>query len=315
MDQSFVSRINFNEYSIRLVRPNRDISEAECASIGLPNGGGGVGYLIPGAAILSKENKKNANSVYSAYRIIVAYLVCTRALQNNFDLCDPKYRDAQTAEKVFAQDCYYLVTWDKKIPDSQNFIAAYSLCFAKRGLILTEQQTRPLFLPLIYDPATEQINLHSALKYPEHIGTLLTRLFPFTENPFLRFFYLYQIIEHLMSEEFDKFLEKLRVKLNAAQDPSTTEVRDWIQDFTSSVKEDSRIRAILQPICSKSAPLAELLLDELNIDRTKMLFPDMIYKIRNVLFHDYKTIHSAPLLVAELGDRMYGYLFEKKLSI
>jgi hypothetical protein len=315
LNQDSVRLINFRDYSVWLVRPNREIAEAEFCTVCLP-GGETVGYIIPGAAILSSDNPNNTNRIHGAYSLIVAAHVCERARAGDYSLVDHRYETANNPAGVFSQDHFYLVVWKSKLPYSEHFASRYAISLASAGLIICSGERAPNYLPTEFAPISRRINLRpTPTKYPAHISIILTKLIPFTESPVLRFFYLYQIIEHLMAEVYDAKLNELRAQLTTPMPPSMGDMKDWLNAFSSATNEDARIKDVLSHSCPDLTLMLEKLLDSIGVDRTKFIFPQMVYKLRNVLFHEYSRVHDREVEIDEISNKLYEYLLDRKIAV
>ncbi len=313
INQSLVRLINPSEYSLKIMTTNRPISEAEYAAIQI-KGGETVGHLIPCQAILSEHNPNITEAVYCAYTIIAAHLICEKSRQADYSLAHPDHAGATGPSTVFPENGYYLISWDRKIPNAASFVQDYSLFFAGKGLLFSPKQAPLTLFPIQYDGTQTKLKLRATEDLPSYVATILTELFPFTENPFLRFFYIYQVIEHLMALDLNKQVDKLRAALGSGAVLSATELKEVFNTFQDATREKSRIKKALQPECQDSNSAAENLLGSVSIDYGKMNFAEKIYRIRNNLFHDYQTLHGCSSHMATLCDCLYVYLLGKRIS-
>lgn len=313
LNQESVKFVNFRDYSVWLVRPNRPIAEAEFCKVCLP-GGETVGFIIPGTAILSGDNPNRTNKIFGAYSLVIASHICQKSRDGDYSLAGQRHGVATNTADVFAQDSYYLAIWNLKLPHSKNFISRYAISLAGAGLALGNDERNPIHLPITFDPTNNRINLRAASeKYPNHISSILTEIIPFTENPFLRFFYLYQIIEYLMAEVYDAKVQDLRAQLSTPIPPSLGDMKDWLNAFSSATNEDARIKDVLSQACPDLTLMLEKLLGSIGVDHTKMLFAQMIYKLRNILFHEYSRVHNKESEIKLISDRLYEYIMEKNI--
>jgi hypothetical protein len=312
LSQSLIKHTNFSEYSVHILKTNRIIAESEYSIIELENAGT-VGYLIPSEAILSEENPNNKDKYYAAYSLIAAAIICENSFKKDYSLTHTDHGSAITAPMVFAENSFYLVTWNKKIPDHTNFSKNYAVFFASKGLTFSQGQTQPLALTASQHVKGTFFRIKATKGLPDYIVTILTELIPCTVNPFLRFFYIYQVIEFLMSSEFNTRVTSLKQKFSAATSHSVTDLKDILKEFQKATKEDSRINSVLCPACPATEISAENILVTLNIQHDEMTFADKIYKIRNTLFHDYQRVHSHMESMSTLSDNLFSYLIEKKM--
>ncbi|WP_146168177.1 hypothetical protein [Pseudomonas mangrovi] len=312
LSQQLINLINFADYSVHIIKANRTIAESEYSIIELESAGT-VGYLIPSESILSEENPNNKNIHYAAYSLIAAAIICENSFKGNYSLAHKDHANASSAPMVFAENSFYLVTWNIKIPDHTNLPKNYAIYFASKGLTFSPDQTQPLALTAPQQLKGSPLRIKKTKDLPDYIVTILTELIPCTENPFLRFFYIYQVIEFLMSDEFNARVQSLKIKFGATATHSVTDLKDILKDFQKATKEDSRINSVLCPACPTTGISAEKILTTLNIQHTEMTFADKIYKIRNTLFHDYQRVHPYMESMSTLSDNLFTYLIEKKM--
>ncbi|WP_185968181.1 hypothetical protein, partial [Geobacillus sp. LEMMJ02] len=131
---------------------------------------------------------------------------------------------------------------------------------------------KPKWACRVWDSSQKTLRLKSANSIPGWVTVLLTELAPYTESPFLRFFYAYQIIEYLMGRHLNDELSGFRDQMNKISDPTVVEVRDLLERLQGAMKEKVRIKAALQPICGATDGAAESMLDAASIDRADLNF-------------------------------------------
>jgi hypothetical protein len=83
LDQSLISKIDFDDYIVRILSASRGIAEKEFATF-LDGSGKYIGCLVAGSAILSDENPNNDNPVFSAYSLIIAANVCASSAKGEY---------------------------------------------------------------------------------------------------------------------------------------------------------------------------------------------------------------------------------------
>jgi len=116
-----------------------------------------------------------------------------------------------------------------------------------------------------------------------------------------------------MMENYSHRLAVIRKKFECQQEISITQLKDFLISFQELVKEEPRIKNALQPLCPESNLVSEKILATLGEDYKKLDFGQRIYKIRNIIFHDYQRIHHLNDDIAELEDSLSSYLLNKKL--
>lgn len=313
INQSLLSKVVRSEYLVLTVAAGRSIAESEVSTLRAK--GNIVGFLIPGQAILSPDQLRNSDPFFGAYALIAAMEVCDRSLRKNYDLSPHSVVGFEPASSVFHDDVFYLVVWLKKLGVSADgFLDDYFVSLARHGVFRSVNGKRPLQASRALGSYDQVLHLSQNAKWPSYVRTIISELEPFAEDPFLRFFYLYQVIETLMSENYKSELAAIRVAFDAQSDISITQLREYVEKFQRIYKEKSRINSALQPICSQSRMAAEAILSALGEDFADDTFGEVIYKVRNIVFHDYQRVHPHADLVADLEENLLNYILEKKLA-
>lgn len=312
LDQGLVREIDFQDYLIRLVAVPRKIAESEFASF-TGRDGKYIGCLIAGNAILSEENPNNSNRIFAAYSLIVAAMVCGDSFNANYQLASVRCQDAHDMADVFATEFFYAIFKKSALgAKSSNFDQTYFASLFANGLLLSDGSRVPTF-SLNQSSYSGDIKIRENSEHPDFIYEILVKLAPYTDNPFLRFFYLYQTIEYLMSGAFKKKYTETKAELDQETDISVTGLRDILEKLTAATKEKTRINDALVPICPSTQLQAEKILDLMSIDRKNFSFAESVYKIRNIIFHDFPKIHQFGREIAVLCDSLLLYLIEKKI--
>lgn len=291
---------------------NRDIAESEDSAIEF--NGETVGRLIPCQAILSNQNPNFTNKNHAAYNIIAAAIICKKSFDRDYSLLHQNFSNASTRSGILPDNLYYLIIWDKKIKLTTSLEEDFSIFFCSKGLVFSPKKVKPSALAHYFDKENKKLKLEST-NLPKHIHLIVSELFPFTENAFLRFFYLYQVIEYLMSDSINQKIEDLRRDINSQTIPSITDIKEILNNFNDASKEKSRISTVLHPNCNDTCIAAEKLLDHISIDHSKMSFAEKVYRIRNTFFHDYRRLHDCSDEIKVLGDKLFLYLLGKKLLV
>jgi hypothetical protein len=312
LNQALVSKIDFDDYLIRIVAVSRVVAESEFATF-LDGKRKYVGCLIPGNSILSDESPNNENPLFAAYSLIVAARVCLSSFSDDFELAGVGCQGARDMDEVFASGFYYAVFQKSKLKLApRDFDSTYYASLFSSGLILSAQKHVPR-LALGPSVFAGDIVVQPNKQHPAYIYEIIINLIPYTESPFLRFFYLYQTIEYLMSEWFQSNYAEVKAKLDKETNISVTTLRDFVQKLDQSMKESTRINDVLQPSCPSTQLEAEQILDALAVDRSGLSFAGLIYKIRNIVFHDFRQIHHLSEEIGALSDSLLRYIVEKKI--
>lgn len=315
LNQKFLRRAKFSEYSIFSLASSREIAELEVGTFKF--GGDIVGFLIPGQALLSAEHPLNTDPFYGTYSLIAALTVCEDSMLGDYSLAGKDAAQATSGLSIFQDGTFYAVIWHAKIGiQTAEVFARFFVSLAKVGLYPKEysRSALPHASSRTQTNYNRTINLTANAKWPQHVETILARLFPFAENEFLRFFYLYQVIETLMAQDFTERLSTIKSRFLAEESISITQLKDFLKDFNSIVKEEPRIKNALQPPCGSSNTVAKEILDKLGESHSDLDFGARIYLIRNIVFHDYQRIHHLKQEIAQLEDFLMSYLLETKFS-
>jgi hypothetical protein len=311
-DQVFVRSIKRSEYTVYFVVTDRIPAEADSYKITVGSGPT-CGYVIPGSAILSEESPHGADKTYCAYNLLIADSICRASAIANYDLASDNCDSARSREDVFRQDGFYLITWDKQFNAPGKFQRDFAISLCSHGLVFSASRNLPTRLMSPLPSKSSTLRLKATGHLPDYVVTILGSLVPYSENPFLRFFYLYQVVEHLMGEDFDSRVADVRNRFAANANPSKVELRDILEKFQDATREKSRINQVLAPECPKTLMSVNSLLAALGITEPNATFAERLYRVRNTLFHDYGVLHSHGSAISSICDELYAYLVEKKI--
>jgi hypothetical protein len=217
-------------------------------------------------------------------------------------------------DEVFPGDYFYAIFKKSDLKQTlPDFNHAYFISLFSHGLLLSDGTSSPIGLPSP-QPFNGKIAVKENAPHPDFIYEIFVNLIPYTGSPFLRFFYLYQAIEYLMSGSFQKKYVEVKTELDKETSISVTTLRDIMEKLTAATKEKTRIKEVLVPECSLTKMQANNILNSLTVDCSKFSFAESIYKIRNIVFHDFSKIHHLGQEIGELSDNLLRYLMEKKLA-
>ncbi len=317
LSQKLVKKTNFNfnneEYLVCVVSANRGFRESEIIKI--KNKDGQVsGFLIPGQALLSNECPENANPFYVAYSLYVTAKICQESHSDKYDLVRITAPiSASIKDNIFFDDIAYLILWKSKFNvDTVNDLEEkYFLSFLNNALIINgkKETARHSLLKLdeSIDLNSKTIRVCEHKKLPKHIKIITTELIPFTENVFLKFFYIYQLIEYLMGVDFNEKYNAIKSELDAEANISVTNLKDYLNKFNGIVKELPKIKSVFNKECADTDRIADNILSGVT-NETFSCLGEKIYKIRNVIFHDYKSLHDKEKEVNQLCYFLMQYL-------
>lgn len=311
LNQSLLKRVNLNEYIVSIMTAERELAESEVTT--LSSKGDIVGFLIPGQAILSPNHPKNDNALFGTYSLIAALTVLDNA--KNGDSMLSQHPATNSVLELFSPGFFYAVIWTKKLDiKPQEFHQRYFTSFARMGIYQTTEFKKNIKTTRTLASYDIKMPLNKNKDWPDYVSIIATKLSPYATDPYLRFFYLYQIVETLMAENYAEQQATIRIRFDKCPTPSITELKDFLKEFNSIVNEAPRINNSLEPGSVESIQSANSILEKLGVDYTGWAFGAKIYKIRNVIFHDYKKIFHIPLEVSTLEDHLMSYLLNNKLS-
>lgn len=311
-NQKLISKTHSAEYSIYFVVTDRAPAEADFYRTSIGNGPT-CGFLIPGSAVLSDENPHSADPVYCAYNFLIANAICRSSAKTNYDLASDRCDIAHSRENVFRQDGFYLVIWNKHIAKPEKFERDFAISLCSYGFVFSASTEHPKRLMASPPVNGATLRLRATALLPDHVVTILGALVPYCENPFLRFFYLYQVVEHLMGEDFDNRMADVRHRLMAAANPSKVEIREILDKFQDATREKARINQVLSPECPTTHISVTSLLTALGINEPDATFAERLYRVRNTLFHDYGTLHRHGHAISSICDGLYAYMVDGKI--
>jgi hypothetical protein len=313
VNQDLLRHAVLDDYLVMTVATGRPIAESEVCT--LKSGNSIVGFLIPGQTVLSPDQQLNSDPIYGTYSLIAAMKVCDGSFKQKYDLSPHSLAGFDSVNTVFYDDIFYLVVWLTRLGVSAaDFTDDYFVSLARHGINPSSGGRRPLQTQRTLKSYGQSIQLSRNAKWPGYVRTIISELEPYAADPFLRFFYLYQVIETLMSVNFKSELAQIRIAFSAQPDISITQLREYVEKFQRIYKEKSRINNALRSVCPRSYASAEALLAELGEFDTDDTFGEMIYKVRNIVFHDYQRVHPFSNLVADLEEDLVSYILDKQLA-
>ncbi|MFQ2540648.1 hypothetical protein ACK30C_14315 [Aeromonas caviae] len=317
--QTLVRRTKFNyqneDYIVCLISTSRDFKESEIIEV-RNDESHTAGFIIPGQALLSQECPNNTAPVYAAYSLYVASKICYESYHNKYNLVQSiAPHSANVKDQIFFEDIAYLILWKKKVNAKSigEVIDKYYLSFLKNALYLDKRNVAKYSLLSVDDCIDFQKDKYIKIKenssLPEHIKIITTELIPFTENVFLRFFYIYQLIEYLMGVDFKDRYDAIKKRLDTEGNITPTNLKDYLSKFGDIVKELPKIKSVFQKSCLITEGIADKTLSGITDEDFDGL-GEKIYKIRNVIFHDYKSLHEKEGLINQLCYALMSYLLK-----
>ncbi len=305
LDQSLLDKVVTNDYVVIPVSSSRPLPEQAVSRVS--HEGRTAGFLIPGQAILSPFHPKNSNPHFGAYSLIVAIEVCARSFRGDYSLSSSVAEAQSQTELPLIEGDAYLVLWKHVIgpTDIERF---YPSLFVNGVFSLRGQRD---YSALDLSPG-ESISISQGKFHDAYASAVFWNLYPYAPYAPLRFFYAYQLIEILIGRDFSTRSEAIREKLNSIAPVSVTVLRELVEEFRDSYKEQPRIRQVLSPTCGSTESAVDRLLTALEEPMEGNSFPDKVYRVRNVLFHEHLRAHNFEQEVMEVSDNLTAYLAREK---
>lgn len=305
LDQSLVTAICYADYQVYVVSTSEPLAEADVIPVKFKSNR--VGFLIPGQALLSQSQPNNSNPAYAAFSLIAAGRVCRDSWLDKYELVSRELLAASVATIPFVEGDAYLVL---QMPT--GFSGNYSRLLPSlfHNGVYSFRGNRE-FCKLSQNPSGV-IKLAEAGFDSDYAWKIIWELFPYADEPVLKFFYVYQLIEMLIGADFSSRAATIKDKLNALAPLTITMLRDIVSDFQGSYKELPRLKNVLQPTCGATEQQIEAFLDQVGEDRNGKVFAEKIYKTRNILFHEFSRAHGADNLIGSLSSSLMNYIVEKK---
>lgn len=265
-----------------------------------------IGYIFPAAALIDDE--ENTETEFDEYRQAYKFYCIKNIVESK------KWDEiANTQEISFSElieaNSAYLIIWKKLLKNPQTPIYSYFPSLAVYGYyhypLNSKGQIRNLFntestnleLKNIISQRFHKYRINNNLRVKNSqiiieesplVKLLYNQLFSEGDNALYRFLILYQLIEFLVEREFKKGLEEIILKKN-----------DFTNyKFIQKINELYTARTTIKKLFDKvnfnekeeiTSVFKAFLLSFIN-DYEKNHIGDCFYDIRNLLFHDYKTV-------------------------
>lgn len=305
LNQALVAKACVNDYLVLAVSSSMELPEQSISKIKYKERT--AGFLIPGQALLSPQHPRNTDPHYAAYSLVAALDVCARSFAGDFSLSSSAAEAERPGDIPFLEGDAYLVLWRDVIGSDDHSRFQPSLFL--NGIYSHRGNRNYCGMDII---PGETITLKDPPIHSQYANSVFFNLYPYASFAPLKFFYAYQIIEMLIGIDFKVRSEAIRERLNAAAPVSITALRDIVDDFKKSYQELPRIREILSPACGITESSLNRLLDDMEEDRKEKTFPEKIYRVRNILFHEHLRAHDFDEGVMSVGDSLITYLAKNK---
>ena len=268
--------------------------------------GHAIGYIFSSYSLIDDDAEANEpfNEFKQAYKFY-----CIKNIISQHSWPDDLNIQTISFSEIIESDSSYLVIHKPSVGNKFKFIEDYYPCLAIYGYFHYPLKANPQIVSFVKKDSDnseleniiiaryhvhrkkQSIKLRSShsLMAESHIAKLFySQLLVEGDNPLYRFLVSYQIIEYLIDREFKKGIDdiieikseltnfKFIQKINELYTPRTT-----IKKLFDKINFDDK---------NEIGNLLKSFLLEFIKDYDKIHIGDCFYDIRNLLFHDYKTV-------------------------
>lgn len=298
---------NFAEYY------KNDVKELAYRTTNVNVGAGGgapqrIGWMLP-ISMLTTEDEDTLEKEHVNQYVFFAYCYLLRKDEIEGELINGKNFD-EVLTKKYPNGCLLVVNNDR-MPNGIS-LKSLELSLARNGFFSKPTgYANPLIsengdLNLI--PATEVLNPDNTY-VDSYIDTYLSQ-YAYNSNPFIRFFYLYQLVEVLLDKEMIEILKDFIYLLEHTKTSYRT-AETALQKHT----ESERFYRIVQNSGLNVANYAEfdnLCYTFLNLGEgeDRKPNPESIYQVRNHIVHRFRKAASDEAAVKSICDHLELYLYD-----
>ncbi|MFQ2195543.1 MULTISPECIES: hypothetical protein [Aeromonas] len=292
-----------------------DIKNIKCGEVSL-------GYFIPSAAILSSQH--NFYEVKYFQKSCDAIL---KTLISKHDSGDELIVDVKNIINDYAYICFSKDRFAEVGLNNNEiklfFISLGILIDSMDGEVDIDCVNNSVFPELLFkDSKTIKIpHDRTAIFKDKYIVEILTSTIFHESNPLIQFFYLYQTMEVMIDAVLIDEYNELKTTLNAITNVSSQKIKEAVQDINDSTKEINRINKLVNIKCRLPFQDAYNTLVTLKSfatahGRVKKIdtIHDCIYAIRNMVFHDYRTIGDSEKL-KDINLHIFQYILHIVMNV
>jgi hypothetical protein len=152
-----------------------------------------------------------------------------------------------------------------------------------------------------------------------YLETLYRDLLPSELNPLAGFLLQYQVLEMLMQYVFDQRLAKLKTDVNGFAG-TASDLRDLFKPLQDATSERERIKVVVenanihQDLLKDISSLCETLLKSSPKVPKSGQFSDLLYDVRNLIFHNYRAIPVTSRSIVEAINKELMWVLPHILS-
>lgn len=267
----------------------------------------GVGWIFPMAVLESNDNKLSDKNFFNQFR----YLAYEKLLSKKFDIKTEitQKKEDYLLSDIFKDEFIILVISKNEFEADNSFdINNYLPSLASSGYFIKNENILnykcPNDIVINNFRGNKRINISQTINvvYKEEFTIKLYNNYLKTlGHQLIRFHLLYQIIEFLLTESFNK---DFNILLNKYTEDDITK-NNFLENIAKIRNERERIRKILTNINPNSDTFEKTILIDLKRDCKDFLsqfgvdereeLGDLLYDVRNIIVHNYRKIKDENL--------------------
>lgn len=305
-DEARVANYSFSIYY------KKDVAELDYHIVKVNTGAGGgnpqrLGWMIPLAVLTTEDEASLAEPFLNEYAFwAFCHLLDLEDIQNAFN--DPEATLGSILDEKYPDGCI-LITENAQMPADKTE-KHYELSLARNGYFkvgtnyLNPRITLARGNDLVLTPVGELLDEHGTY-VNSYIEEFLTQ-HVYNANSFIRFFFLYQIVEVLLDAEMVEILRDFANKIENNQTTYRTADKA-LQKNTDSERFGRVVRhsglqtanyADLDNVCNAFTGLAGF------------VNPESVYQVRNHIVHRFRKAVADVAAVKDICDYMELYMYD-----
>ncbi|MCW0435523.1 hypothetical protein [Xanthomonas sacchari] len=266
------------------------------------------GIIIPIQALCSSEHSR-AQDDYFEYVASAVIPVVAEDLAGFSKIVDWRAGEVYTLADFFSESMAVLAIRDDK---AQEFPPEkYLVSLFAHGYCAFQNKDLCSFISCFSHSrrkAIKLIGVDDSYLSNGYILSLYRDILPFERSDLAFFVLLYQIFESLMQHVFEERLAEYKIKVGNFNG-SASDLRELSAELNDVTSERDRINACLTRSRFKQSNAPEItkkllcFLKSASKNPRSEAFPDLLYDVRNLIFHSHRAIPSASLaMVAEINE-------------
>lgn len=306
----------FNEANVAnysfFIYYKKDVAELDYHLVKVNTGAEGghpqrLGWMIPLATLTTEDAALLAEPFLNEFAFwAFCHLLSIEEIQNEFN--DPNATFGSILDEKYPDGCL-LVVENAQMPVDKT-VKHYELSLARNGYFrkasnyLNPKIGLARGHEMVLSPAGEILNAHGDY-VNTYIEEFLTR-HVYNADSFIRFFFLYQIVEVLLDAEMVEILRDFANKIENNQTTYRTADKA-LQKNTESERFNRVVRhsglhtnnyADLDNACNAFTGL------------TALVNPESVYQVRNLIVHRFRKAIADEAAVKDICDHMELYMYD-----